>query len=82
MGLSIIPLNVGTMYIDKSLATPRKNFGQEFLSPSIIWYIENAEKKILVDTSFKDAQLASKTHAPQRIERAPAQEIKTALAGT
>jgi len=81
MGLSIIPLLVGAMYVDKSLATPRKNFGQEFLSPSIIWYIQNAEKKILVDTSFKDAKLSSKIHAPQRIERSPAQEIKTALAG-
>jgi N-acyl homoserine lactone hydrolase len=81
MALSIIPLHVGSMYIDKSLATPRKNFGQEFLSPSIIWYIENAEKKILVDTSFRDAKQASITHAPQRIERPPAQEVKTALSG-
>ena len=80
MGLTIIPLQCGTMYIDKSLATPRKNFGQEFLSPSIIWYIEGTKKKILVDTSFKDAARASKIHAPQRIVRSPDQEIKAALA--
>jgi len=81
MGLSIIPLHVGTLYTDKSLITPRKNFGQEFGCVSIIWYIQGADKKILVDTSWKDSKQSSITHSPQRIERTPQQEIKTALAG-
>jgi N-acyl homoserine lactone hydrolase len=80
MGLSIIPLNTGTIYTDKSLVTPRKNFGQEFGCPTIIWYIDGAKKKILVDTGFKDAKQSAKIHAPQRIERKPEQELKTALA--
>ncbi len=78
--MKIIPLHVGTLIIEKSIFTPRRDFGVQFAAPSIIWYIEGAEKKILVDTSFRDAKASSRVHAPHVVERNPDQEIEAALA--
>lgn len=79
MNLSIVPLNIGTIYTDNSLVTPRKNYGNEFACPVIVWYIQGSSKKILIDTGFKDTISSSEIHSPQKIERKPEQEIQTAL---
>ena len=78
--MKIIPLHVGTLIVEKSLLTPRRNFGVQFNAPSIIWYIAGAKKKILVDTSFRDARESSRVHAPHKMERNSEQEIEAALA--
>jgi N-acyl homoserine lactone hydrolase len=80
MGLTIIPLDVGTLYNDKSNLTPRRDYGVLFRASSIMWYIEGSEKKIIVDTSFRSVQEASRLHAPLKVERSQEQEIKNALA--
>jgi N-acyl homoserine lactone hydrolase len=79
MGLTIIPLDVGVLYNDKSNLTPRRDYGIQFKAASIMWYIEGSEKKIIVDTSFRSAQEASRLHAPLTVERRPQQEIESAL---
>lgn len=79
MKLSIVPLDVGTFWVNKSLVTPRRDFDVTWQSCSVIWYIEGAEKKIIVDTSWRSTEEAAKVHVGFRIERTPKQEIKTAL---
>lgn len=80
MQLSVIPLHAGDMVVDKSLLTPRRDFGVKVKSPSVIWYIDGSNKKILVDTSFKDAGVSSRVHAPFKVSRDPDQEIGKLLA--
>ena len=75
MQLSVVPLHAGDLVVDKSLMTPRRDFGVKVKAPSVIWYIDGSNKKILVDTSFKDARASSKMHAPFVVERGPEQEI-------
>jgi len=80
MGLTIIPLDVGVLYNDKSNLTPRRDYGTLFKAASIMWYIAGAENKIVVDTSFRSAQESSRLHAPLKAERLPQQEPASALA--
>jgi N-acyl homoserine lactone hydrolase len=79
MGLTIIPLDVGVLYNDKSNLTPRRDYGIQYKAASIMWYIEGSEKKIIVDTSFRSAQESSSLHPPLKAERSPQQEIENAL---
>ena len=69
MGLTIIPLDVGVLYNDKSNLTPRRDYGIQFKAASIMWYIEGAKSKIIVDTSFRSAQESARLHAPLKAER-------------
>jgi len=80
MGLTIIPLDVGVLYNDKSNLTPRRDYGTLFKAASIMWYIAGAENKVIVDTSFRSAQESSRLHAPLKAERLPHQEPASALA--
>jgi N-acyl homoserine lactone hydrolase len=80
MGLTIIPLDVGVLYNDKSNLTPRRDYGIQFKAASVMWYIEGAKKKIIVDTSFKSVQESCRLHAPLKAERIPQQEPASALA--
>jgi N-acyl homoserine lactone hydrolase len=80
MGLSIIPLDVGVLYNDKSNLTPRRDYGIPYKAASIMFYIEGAQSRIIVDTSFKSAQESSRLHAPLKVERLPQQEPANALA--
>lgn len=80
MGLTIIPLDVGVLYNDKSNLTPRRDYGTLFKAASIMWYIAGAENKIIVDTSFRSVQESSRLHAPLKAERLPQQEPASALA--
>ena len=69
MGLTIIPLDVGVLYNDKSNLTPRRDYGTLFKAASIMWYIAGAKSKIVVDTSFRSAQESARLHAPLKAER-------------
>ena len=48
--LKIIPLRVGTLERDKSVFTYLKNMGHQIPVPVVMWYIQGASKRILVDT--------------------------------
>ncbi|MCL5961477.1 MAG: N-acyl homoserine lactonase family protein [Chloroflexi bacterium] len=75
--LRIRPLDVGTMRVDKAFLTYMANFGVPLVSASMIWYVEGAQKKILVDTGPADPEWAAKYHAP--LERRPEQHPVAAL---
>ena len=40
MGLTIIPLDVGVLYNDKSNLTPRRDYGITYKAASIMFYIQ------------------------------------------
>lgn len=76
--LRIYPLNVGSIFVDKSILTAHMNYGTKVEVPSIIWLIEGGPELVLVDTSFGPPQLMKQWHWPVR--RTPEQEITNALA--
>lgn len=47
---TIRPLHVGTLVRDKSMFTYLRNAGKTITLPVLMWYIEGADQKILVDT--------------------------------
>ena len=75
--IRIRPLSVGTSFVDKSFLTYMANFGVRAISAAIMWYIEGAEKKILVDTGPADPGWAARYHFP--MERTPHQDPAAAL---
>ncbi len=75
--LKIIPINVGTLTVDKSELTYMRNFGVKMEVPNIIWYIQGAEKKIMVDTGPCDPDWSNKYHFP--MVRTPEQEPLEAI---
>ncbi len=60
--LSIRPLCIGYLPIDKSLNTYLMNPGVRLETPLLIWYIEGAAKRILVDTGARDPEWNRKYH--------------------
>lgn len=66
----IIPLATSILDIDLSTFTYRHNLGKMVKSPIFMWYIEGADKHILVDTGC-DAEYAQQ-HRPF-----PAQEVQS-----
>jgi glyoxylase-like metal-dependent hydrolase (beta-lactamase superfamily II) len=58
----IIPLALSTIDIDLSVLTYRYNLGTKIKLPIYMWYIEGADKRILVDTGC-DAKYATE-HRP------------------
>jgi N-acyl homoserine lactone hydrolase len=77
MKLRVKPLLCGLLKIDKSTLTPGVSQGVKINVPSYIWYIEGAEERILVDTSYGSPELMSKIHYPCR--RTPGQTIDSVL---
>lgn len=75
--LKIIPINVGTLTVDKSEFTYMRNFGIKMQVPNIIWYIQGAGKKIMVDTGPCDPDWSNKYHFP--MVRTPDQEPLKAI---
>lgn len=75
--LRIRPIQVGTISGDKSALTYMCNYGVKYEQPALIWYIDGAEKKILVDTGPCDPEWSAKYHWP--LTRTPEQEPATAL---
>lgn len=76
--LRIWPLDVGHITGDVSSFTYMRNYGTKMEQPCLIWYIEGASKRILVDTGPPDAEWSSKYHWP--LTRTPEQEPLAALA--
>jgi len=73
----IRPLPLSTIELDMAVFTYRFNYGKKIRVPLTCWYIEGADKNILVDTAA-DAKLAT------QFRGFPAEEISTfedALAG-
>jgi len=73
----IRPLTLARVEADMSMLTYRFNYGKKFWGAYIAWYIEGADKRILVDTSA-DAKFATEFRG------FPAKEVSTfedALAG-
>jgi glyoxylase-like metal-dependent hydrolase (beta-lactamase superfamily II) len=62
--LKIIPINVATLNVDKSEFTYMRNFGVKLEVPCIIWYIQGADKKIMVDTGPCDPDWSNRYHFP------------------
>jgi N-acyl homoserine lactone hydrolase len=54
----IRPLLLTKMEIDLGILLYRYRYGEKFMSPAYCWYIEGADKQILIDTST-DAELAT-----------------------
>lgn len=54
----IRPLPLSTIELDMAVLTYRFNYGKKIQAPIFAWYIEGADKHILVDTSA-DAKLAT-----------------------
>ena len=54
--IRVLPLSA--MELDKAVLMYRFHYGQKLLVPNVMWYIEGADKNILVDTAA-DAKLAS-----------------------
>jgi glyoxylase-like metal-dependent hydrolase (beta-lactamase superfamily II) len=79
MDLTIRPINLGTLRIDKSLNTYMVHCGVPLDQPMLAFYIEGASKRILVDTGPPDPDWAAKHHRPitvtdeQRLPRALSQ---------
>jgi glyoxylase-like metal-dependent hydrolase (beta-lactamase superfamily II) len=73
----IIPLPLANIELDQSVFTYRYNYGKKRIVPCYSWYIEGADKHILVDTAT-DAKFATEFRG------LPAEEITSfedALAG-
>jgi len=73
----IIPLPLSTIELDMAVFTYRFNYGKKVRVPLTCWYIEGADKRILIDTAA-DAKLAT------QFRGFPSEEIATfedALAG-
>jgi hypothetical protein len=51
-------LPLSSMELDKAVLMYRFNYGQKIQVPNVMWYIEGADKNILVDTAA-DAKLAT-----------------------
>ena len=77
--ISIIPLNVGSSRSDHSMATLRKKLGVVRDNRFCAYYIEGAEKRILVDTGPSDQEHALKWHKEINPAISPDQNIVVAL---
>jgi glyoxylase-like metal-dependent hydrolase (beta-lactamase superfamily II) len=80
MGLTVAPLDVGRLTGEKSQLTPRKDFGVRYRAASVIWHVGGTKRKIIVDTSFGDAEECNRLHPALHAERGADQEIGRALA--
>lgn len=54
----IRPLLLSKMELDMGILLYRHRYGEKFMSPACCWYIEGADKHILVDTAA-DAEMAT-----------------------
>lgn len=77
--ISILPLNVGSSRSDQSLATLRKGMGMTRDSRFCAYYIEGAEKRILVDTGPSNQEHAAKWHKEVNPTITPDQNVVLAL---
>ena len=60
--MKIIPIKTGTIYCNKSVLTYGKGHDEFVCIPSIAWFIDQGEHKILIDTGMCDTDRAHKYH--------------------
>jgi N-acyl homoserine lactone hydrolase len=78
-GLKIRPLSSGRfLMLEKSNFTHGANQGVKIVAPLLFWFIEGANKRILVDTGGSDPQWAARYHHP--IDRMVHEEPLNAVA--
>jgi glyoxylase-like metal-dependent hydrolase (beta-lactamase superfamily II) len=63
MGVSITPLDCGTISLDKSILTAGRGRGEVIDAPSLAFLIEG-DRTMLVDTSFGDSDRMTELHYP------------------
>jgi N-acyl homoserine lactone hydrolase len=73
----IIPIDFGTLTIDKSEFTYLRNSGEKIDVPCIVWLVTDGERQIIVDTGPPDTEFSTKYHFP--LTRTPEQEPEYAL---
>ena len=78
MSVTIRPLCVGRVSVDKSLLTYLRNMGTVVTIPHVVWLIEGAPEKILVDTGPPSPEEASRYGFT--LERSPDEDPIRALA--
>ena len=64
MAIEIIPLHLGTIKLDKSVAISLSEGGQTISVVCLAWLIKGGQKITLVDTGPPDQQWSSKYHKP------------------
>lgn len=78
MSVSVTPLDCGRISLDRSILTAGRGRGETFDAPSISFLVE-AERTILVDTSFGDPERMTELHYP--CSRTDDQTVTAALDG-
>ena len=76
---TIRPVSVGVLTISKSHLVFGVGYGEMIDSVVLMWYVEGAGRRILVDTGCCDAESSARNHYPLR--RSPDEEPARALAG-
>jgi glyoxylase-like metal-dependent hydrolase (beta-lactamase superfamily II) len=80
MSIKIYPLLTGYLYIEKSLMlTPKENYGEMAMVPSVAYLVMEGERKIMVDTGMPDTDYAQK-HRPGSYQ-AREHKLEARLAG-
>ena len=56
--MRIVPIKTGTIRCNKTVLTYGKGYGEEVSIPSIAWFVESENNKMLVDTGMWSTQRA------------------------
>jgi len=75
----IIPLDVGTAEVDRSLEILRRGQGEKIKNSFIAWYLTDGKRKILVDTGPPDLERSAKMHPYTSPTISEEQKINNAL---
>jgi N-acyl homoserine lactone hydrolase len=78
-GIKIHPLHVGTITRHKDSFTFKLGYGEQIDVPIIVWYIEGADKNILVDTGGCDPEDPALKPWVSPYAREPDQELSLLL---
>lgn len=73
----IVPVDVGTLTVDKSEFTYMRNCGVQMYVPNIVWFVTDGERQLIVDTGAPDPEFSTKYHFP--FTRSSEQEPEVAL---
>lgn len=73
----IYPFDAGTLLVEKSILTPAIDVGVKVVVPSLVYYVDGLDAKILVDTGFENPELMTKLHFS--CSQTPDQEIPNLL---
>jgi len=73
--LTINPLDLGDAVVDQSMSMEKKGIGVPWKAKLLCYYIEGAEKKILVDSGVSDQEHADRWHAETNCRINPGQSM-------